>query len=83
LFVCLYYYAFPSKQDRFTREELFEKSTMKTQSIILAALAAVPNVLAHTVWSVLYVDGESQVRHTLSVFDGPLTEVREMVPVSA
>jgi hypothetical protein len=56
---------------------------MKTQSIILAALAAVPNVLAHTVWSVLYVDGESQVRQTLSVFDVPLTEVREMVPVSA
>jgi hypothetical protein len=82
LFVCLYYYVFPSKQDR-TREELFEKPGMKTQAILLAALAAVPNVLAHTVWSVLYVDGESQVRQTLRVFDGPLTEVRVMVPVSA
>ncbi|KAL1597897.1 hypothetical protein SLS60_008385 [Paraconiothyrium brasiliense] len=33
---------------------------MKTQSILLAALAAAPSVMAHTVWSVLYVDGESQ-----------------------
>ncbi|KAJ4296845.1 hypothetical protein N0V90_006893 [Kalmusia sp. IMI 367209] len=33
---------------------------MKTQSIVLAALAAAPSALAHTVWSVLYVDGVSQ-----------------------
>ncbi|KAL5447739.1 hypothetical protein PMIN06_007396 [Paraphaeosphaeria minitans] len=33
---------------------------MKAQSILLAALAAAPTVMAHTVWSVLYVNGESQ-----------------------
>ncbi|OAG09726.1 uncharacterized protein CC84DRAFT_1202378 [Paraphaeosphaeria sporulosa] len=33
---------------------------MKTPSILFAALAAAPTVMAHTVWSVLYVDGESQ-----------------------
>ncbi|KAF2451219.1 lytic polysaccharide monooxygenase [Karstenula rhodostoma CBS 690.94] len=33
---------------------------MKTQSILFAALAAAPTVMSHTVWSVLYVDGESQ-----------------------
>jgi len=33
---------------------------MKIQAIVLAALATAPAALAHTVWSVLYVDGVSQ-----------------------
>ncbi|KAF2688204.1 lytic polysaccharide monooxygenase [Lentithecium fluviatile CBS 122367] len=33
---------------------------MKTQSIVLAALAAAPSALAHTVWSTFYIDGVSQ-----------------------
>lgn len=33
---------------------------MKTTSVLLATLASAPTALAHTVWSVLYVDGLSQ-----------------------
>lgn len=33
---------------------------MKTQAILITALAAAPSALAHAVWSVLYVDGVSQ-----------------------
>ncbi|KAF1965234.1 hypothetical protein BU23DRAFT_33891 [Bimuria novae-zelandiae CBS 107.79] len=33
---------------------------MRTQAIVLAVLAAAPSTLAHTIWSVLYVDGVSQ-----------------------
>lgn len=33
---------------------------MKTQSLVLAALAAVPSALAHTVWTNFYVDGVDQ-----------------------
>lgn len=34
---------------------------MRTQSVLLAALAAAPSAFAHTVWSTFYVDGVSQV----------------------
>jgi hypothetical protein len=34
---------------------------MKTQSMLLAALASVPAVLAHTVFTDFYVDGMPQV----------------------
>lgn len=37
---------------------------MKTQAIILAALAVAPSALAHTVWSTFYVDGKDQVNLT-------------------
>jgi hypothetical protein len=40
---------------------------MKTQSMLLAALASVPATLAHTVLTDFYVDGVPQVcRYTLS-----------------
>merc|ERR1712137_286010 len=50
---------FPRSQqerDRYTRTIV----TMKTTSVLLATLASAPTALAHTVWSVLYVDGLSQ-----------------------
>ena len=36
---------------------------MKTQSILLAALASAPAALAHTIFTDFYVDGQPQVRH--------------------
>jgi hypothetical protein len=36
-------------------------SNMKTQSVLLAALASVPAALAHTTFTQLYVDGTPQV----------------------
>lgn len=38
---------------------------MKTQSILLAAMASAPAVLAHTVFTDFYVDGMPQVGRIL------------------
>lgn len=52
---------------------------MKTQSMLLAALASAPAALAHTAFTNFYVDGVAQVRYKDKMLELVLIMYRETV----